>query len=270
LYAFGYTPDEIERRFLQLNTNTIYSRTPEDSPSWMGFRGIREMLDDALGDCCFENLRIPFAVTAVDLNTAELVTLNSGELVDAILATIAFPGVLPAAKLNGQTLVDGGVLDPVPVDLARGLAPGYPVAAVVLSPALDGWGGPERPQVFGALPFVSSTLANFRVTQAFGVFLRAMDISGAMLTELLLAVQQPDVIIRPAVPRLGLLSTDFDVEDVVQLGDQAVESALPELERATSWQGRLLRWLRPRKGRYVRVPNASDFPKPVQVHSIPE
>jgi NTE family protein len=261
LYAYGYTPAEIERRFLQLSSDSIYSRLPEDAPSWMGLKGIREMLEDALGDCHFENLRIPFAVTAVDLNTAENLTLQTGRVVDAVLATIAFPGVFPAVKLNGRVLVDGGVLDPVPVEPARNLSPGLPVVAVVLSPALDGWSRPEKPQMLGSLPFVSNYLAGFRIAQALGVFSRAMDISGAMLTELLLAVQQPEVILRPAVPHISLISIDFDVEEVVRLGDQAVEYALPKLNQAVSWQGRLMHMLRPHKGRRVRVPYSSDFPK---------
>jgi NTE family protein len=260
LYAFGYSPDEIVKRFSTLDPATVYQREPQDGPAWLGLAGVTELLEEALGDCTFNDLRLPFAVTAVDLDTAECVALRSGRVVDAVLATIAVPGVFPPVELDGRTLVDGGVLSPVPVGLARSLAPDLPVVAVVLSSPMDEWSGIEQPRLLNSLPFLSNVVARLRMVQALNIFMRSIEISGATLTELLLQVEKPDVIIRPSLPKIGLLDR-VDVTEVARLGEQATERALPALNRAGGVPARLLRLFRQRNPRRLRLPSASDSPR---------
>lgn len=244
LYAFGYTPDEIQSRALRVNGSIVFSREHDDSAAWLGLRGVRRILEDALGDACFDDLRMPFAVTGVDLNTAEEIVIRRGKVVDAVLATIAVPGVFPPSEIDRHEVIDGGILDPVPVGVARGLFPGLPVAAVVLSPALDAWDGTRRPRLMNELPILLRYMSSFRFSRALNLLLQAVDISGALLTELMLQADPPDVIIRPDVRETGLL--DFsDMLRVVSEGERAAESALPELERAVSRIGRLRRMLAP-------------------------
>lgn len=239
-YAAGYTPDEIEHEVACIDPDELYRRTPEDGPAMLGLGGIRALLREKLGDLTFDQLRIPFAVTAVNLDTAQVVVLRRGRVVDAVLATIAVPGVFPPVYWRGQTLVDGGVLEPVPVAVARSLAPGLPVVAVVLSPPLSGWNSPSRPRLFESLPFISKYFTRLRVAQAFNIFVRSIDIGGAMLTELRLQLEKPDVVIRPAVSHIGLLDR-VDVHEVARLGEVAALKALPDIRRAASWRGWLMR-----------------------------
>lgn len=259
LYANGFDLDEIPKRFSGLNTQMLYQRDPADEPAVMGLAGVRKLLDETLGERTFDELNIRFAVTAVDLDTAEHVVLCKGRVQDAILATIAVPGIFPPVHLNGRMLVDGGILDPVPVATVRALAPGVPVVAVVLSPPIDEWSGVEKPRLLDTLPVFSRYLARLRIARAFNIFLRSIDISGAMLTELLLLYDQPDVIIRPAVPHIGLLDV-VDIDEVASLGEHAAELALPELEKAFSWSARLRRTFKPRSRQNVHLPYSSDFP----------
>lgn len=240
LYAAGFSPDEIERGMYRLSPDTIYRRHPDDGPAMMGLGGLRSILGEHLGSITFEELKIPFAVTAVDLESAKEVVIQSGRVIDGVLATIAVPGVFPPAQWNGQTLIDGGVLDPVPVRLARQLAPGLPVVAVVLSPPLEDWENAPVPRLLNSLPFLSTYLARLRIAKALNIFMRSIDIAGAMLTELRLKVDQPDVLIRPKVPHVGLLD-HVDIHEVALLGEQATLAALPELQRAVSWRGWLAR-----------------------------
>ena len=65
----------------------------------------------------FEDLKIPLRVMAADLWSGEPVVLDSGDLLPALQASMALPGVFPPVKLNGRELVDGGVADPLPYDL---------------------------------------------------------------------------------------------------------------------------------------------------------
>lgn len=234
LYASGLSVEQVLEQAKKLDYDEAYRRLPEDEPSWMGVAGIRKLLTDILGDKTFTDLRFPFAVTAVDLDTAELVTIHSGKVLDAVLATIAVPGIFPPVHYDGRLLVDGGILAPVPVSLARTLAPELPVAAVVLSPPIDHWKSSSKPRLMNSLPFLARYLARLRVAQALNVFLRAMDISGAQLTELFLALEKPEVIVRPSVGDIGLLD-DVDAHEVARAGELAALELLPELERQVSW-----------------------------------
>lgn len=258
-YAAGYSPDEIERRMRQISMETLYRRKPEDSQSMMGLAGLEEVLEGEFGNLNIEDLRLPFAVTAVDIDTAQLIILNRGRLVDALLATIAVPGVFPPKILGNRVLIDGGVLDPVPVNLARSLAPELPVVAVVLSPPIDEWVQPTPPRLLNSLPFLSSYLSRIRLAKALNVFLRSVDIGGAMLTELRLQLDRPEVIIRPPVPHIGLLD-NVDVSEVALLGELGAEKELENLNRAVGWRARVSRKLMPSpRPLAVRLPNTSDY-----------
>jgi hypothetical protein len=72
------------------------------------------------------------------------------------------------------------------------------------------------------------------------IFLRSIDIAGAELTELRLKIDQPEVILRPAVPHIGFLDS-VNIPDVIQLGEDVVEEALPELHEITGWRSRITR-----------------------------
>jgi NTE family protein len=258
LYAYGYRPDEIQRLMSMADPDGLFARQRDDGPSWMGIHGLHDLLEEALGDCCFEDLRLPCAVTAVDLDTAERLVLGRGRALDAVLASIALPGVFPARTLGGRTLVDGGVMDPVPVSVARMLKPGLPVVAVALSVPFGQWADMSQPQQASTMPILNRYLSRLRFSRALGIFMRSVDIGSALLSELHLVVEQPDVLIRPGVWRIGLLDK-VDIAEVARLGEQAAEQVLPQLNHYFSWQARLRRALRPSRTPGARLPFSSDF-----------
>ena len=69
----------------------------------------------------FSDLDIPLTIVATDLDSGELVLLDSGNLVEAIRASISVPGVLTPYHYNGRWLVDGGLVDPTPVQVVRNM-----------------------------------------------------------------------------------------------------------------------------------------------------
>jgi len=75
------------------------------------------------GGMRIEDLPIPFACTACDLASGKLIVQSAGNLADAVRASMSFPGVFAPVALDGFLLVDGGVLDNLPCDLA--VARGY-------------------------------------------------------------------------------------------------------------------------------------------------
>ena len=73
----------------------------------------------------FEDLRIPMAVVATDLNTGEPVVFTQGNLVEAIRASCAFPGLFEPVEIGTRCLADGGLVAPVPTGAARGLGASF-------------------------------------------------------------------------------------------------------------------------------------------------
>ena len=69
----------------------------------------------------FDELQIPFAVTATDVETGEELIIKQGNLVEALRAAISFPGIFTPVRFGGRLLVDGGLCNPVPVDVVREL-----------------------------------------------------------------------------------------------------------------------------------------------------
>jgi hypothetical protein len=96
------------------------------------------------------------------------------------------------------------------------------------------------PQPGGLPGLLVSRISNLRITKALDIFMRALDIGNRQVAELRLALEKPDVVIRPDVRNIGLLER-VNVHEVTLLGEAATRAALPELKRATSWSRRLRR-----------------------------
>lgn len=235
LYAVGYSPKEIQAIFESVDQKTLYGRSPQDGPSLLGLSGARQLLDKVVGTKTFADTRIPCAVTAVDIKSGCEVILNDGSLKDALLATIALPGIFPVQRINDWNLMDGGVLNPVPVTVARMLSPNLPVVAVVLNDPID------KPLRGYNLPIpsivprtIAESLKRVSLAQSLDIFLRSVDASSRYVAHLRLLVDKPEVLVRPAVHHISLLD-QVKVEEVAKLGEDALENVLPDLKRETSW-----------------------------------
>lgn len=250
-YAAGYSPDVLEDYMRHIDQRSFFGFHLGEGPSLLGVSGITRALKELIGDRSFEELEIPCALTAVDIDSGQELVLREGKVLDAVLATIAIPGIFPPKKWGENMLIDGGVLNPVPVSVVRKISPvpNLPVLAVTLtsSPTERGQLPALVPKPAGA---VLNRIARLRVAQAFEIFLHSIEIGMSSITELRFQVDQPEVIIRPDVRHVGYLDV-VNVPEVVKLGEVAVEELLPEIRKAVSWRGRLSRWLK----------NKDDHPK---------
>jgi NTE family protein len=227
VYLAGNSPSAVAERLAGLEQKQLFKRGRDVTNALMGLDGVYQLLHDVIGDRTFADLPVPFAVTAVDLKTGQEIILSEGSLVEAVLATIAIPGMFPTRKMNGYELIDGGISNPVPVAVARSLAPHLPVIASVLTRAPE----PDREipmtQALGSQPLLDR-IAQFRLAQAWNVFTRAITISGKLLAELRMGIEKPDLIIRPDVDHIGIMDV-VDVHELVTYGEQAAQQAMPEL-----------------------------------------
>lgn len=243
-YALGYAPDVIEEIFAEFDQASLYGRLPHDEPSFAGFAGGVKWLEGYLGERTFSDTKIPCALTAVDLQSGREIILSDGSLLDAVLATIAIPGIFPAQRIGDWELVDGGTLDPVPVAPARALAPKLPVVAVSLNAPI---GEPAQSWNLSGLKIIPSPIAErlsrLRYAQAMDVVLRSIDLMMRAVAENRLAIDKPDALIRPQVMDIDTLE-EVDVHEVVKRGERAADEVMPELKELFSWRNRAARALK--------------------------
>ncbi len=82
-------------------------------------RKLFKMLSEYYRDILIEDLPVPYCAIAADVLTGEEVRFNSGKVIDAVRASVAIPGVFTPFKHEGRILVDGGIVNPVPVNVVR-------------------------------------------------------------------------------------------------------------------------------------------------------
>jgi NTE family protein len=244
VYLAGVSPKDIKAAFKGLELPKLYGRQRGDEPSLLGLAGITRILSEMVGDKTFADLPIPFATTAVDLNTGEVIIFTEGPLIEAVLATVAVPGIFPARRWDSRLLVDGGVLCPVPVGPARDLRPGYPLVAVVLNQLSRPGKSFSIPETSHANPVVE-VISRLRLAQALNVFIRSTEHTGRLLTELVLEVEKPDLVIRPDLHDIGALD-NIDVSLIAERGEWAAVEMLPELRDSAKKSRRLWHWIKHR------------------------
>ncbi|MDY6846434.1 MAG: patatin-like phospholipase family protein [Chloroflexota bacterium] len=242
VYAAGISTEKIEKAVSEMDKNRSFWHQSDENPSLLGLSGVTNKLSELLSDRTFEELIIPFAATAVSLHSGEEIILTKGKVLDAVLATIAVPGVFPSQEIGGRVLIDGGVLDPVPVQVARWMRPDLPVVAVMLHKTPEGWTSGDLPLPI-SIPGPSSIidrLTNLRPVQALKIFSRASEVSSQHLSELSMRLYKPEVIITPRVGHIGMLQ-NINVEEMIQAGLDATDDVLNQIESEANWMKKLQR-----------------------------
>jgi NTE family protein len=232
-FASGMSTDEIIKITSKLNDMKIFSPSFSSEPSMLGLSGFEKEMLDAIGDIQFNQLKIPFGCTAVEINSAQEFVFTNGRVLDAVMATIAVPGVFPPKQIGDYTFVDGAILDPVPVALARWLAPNFPIVAVCLTPIPENWA--HMPPIINPplIPFTQPIINQFsrlRIAKAFTIFTRSMETTARMLAELRMKLDKPDIILRPSVGEIALLD-NVSTEELIFRGEQIVRDSKKELQQ---------------------------------------
>lgn len=177
-------------------------------------RKIVQLIEEYLDVRRFEQLPKPFRAVATQLPTGTETVLASGDLVPAIRASIAVPGIFTPVLLNGILLVDGGLTNPVPISVVRTLDVDGVIAVDVnyyAGPAGHGRGvSPglqQRLQASGALRWapLRNWLAAAEQPNIFDVMGQSFRIIEAQITEMRLRTEPADILIRPDVGAVGIM-----------------------------------------------------------------
>jgi NTE family protein len=219
----------------------------------IGGKKLTQEILDHVGDVQFEDLSRPFVSVATDLVTGHEVWLRQGHLVEAMRASFAMPGVFPPVKVNGRFLLDGALVNPVPVAACRALGADM-VIAVNLNADIIGKArqpGSSIPTAAGfdllkmidqsgdeGAPSIDSMARRVFRRESnnpslFGVMVAALNIMQDRITRSRMAGEPPDVMIAPRLGGVGLLEFDR-AEDAIAEGEMAVSRMRPEIADALS------------------------------------
>ena len=211
------------------------------------FEGARlvEWFRTRFDDPGIEHLPRQFACVATELTTGREVWLQDGPVIDAVRASIALPGLLTPVVNGGRLLVDGGLVNPVPVSLCRALGADI-VIAVDLNWDLIGRRAkvPDLPRAEGGQPqnsLIESIFGRFRQRSLQGtqapslvdVLTTSLNIMQVRITQSRLAGEPADVLIRPRLS--GIVAMDFHRGAVAAAeGERAAEQAIPFVHQLLS------------------------------------
>lgn len=167
-------------------------------------RALKKILQQNLHSRCFEDLKIPLIIVATDLWSGQLVPIGSGDLIRAVKASCSIPLLFVPMDINGRILVDGGIIDPVPVLVAKDLG-AHIVIAVDLCELL--------PTTFP--------------TNLFGIAKRSAEV--AFLWQNQICTSGADIIIRPKMCNVGTFN-DKMMGPLFDAGKEAAKAAIPRIK----------------------------------------
>jgi NTE family protein len=134
LYSGGLTPGEIEKLALGLDWRKLLNLVDVTLPISGLLKGNRvvSLLRSIIGEMTFSQLKYDFASVATNIINGEQVVLHDGSLIEAIRASISIPGIFTPVAVAGRYLVDGGLINTVPVSVCRDMGADYVIGVNVI------------------------------------------------------------------------------------------------------------------------------------------
>jgi NTE family protein len=202
----------------------------------LGGLKLDQRLKAHLDHMTFADLPKPFVCVASEIRTGHEIWLSSGSLVNAMRASFALPGVFEPVVCNNRLLVDGALVNPVPVSVCRAYEQ---MAVVAINMHYDHFGraavvrhdaGPtskEQLQSGNSLPSAMDRSQRLGIT---GTMVEAFNIIQDRISRAKLAGDPPDLAIHPKLGNIGL--TEFHrADELIQIGYEAAISKLEDIER---------------------------------------
>jgi NTE family protein len=236
LWAFGADGTQLEE-FARENEGrwSFWSLFNPVLPPRRGFlltRGVMRRLRRTLGDAWFCDMARPLRVLATNLETLERVVFSEGNVSEAIEASIAIPGIIVPVTIGGETLIDGGIADPLPVDVLVEMGIERIIAVNVIPPPeqLRDWrsdrskaGDVTRRTLSG---LINRHLNYFAPGNVLDTLLQA--VSGAQTRVAESSGLKADILLRPL--SCGAQWHDFkNPRKYIALGRQTAEAQLPKI-----------------------------------------
>ncbi len=209
LYAYGYTPDQLQQISYQLDELNLADFTFSSNGVIKGNR-LQQFVDGQVKNTPLQKLSRKFTAVATDLDSGQSIGFNTGDTGIAVRASCSIPNVFMPVAMNGHRYVDGGLSAPVPVSYARKAGANFVIAVDITAKPKQGSNG---------------FLANFDQT------INILSIK--LLHEQL---KQADIVISPDISQLSSFGFDKK-QQAIDLGYKAAMAQMPLIkQKISAWQ----------------------------------
>lgn len=220
IYAQGKEAKLIKDEVLELDWKRLASLIDLTLPKTGLIEGkkITKLLRKSIGgEVKFGDLKIPLAVVATDIVTGEEVVIKEGSVLEAVRASISIPILFTVVKWKSRYLVDGGLVNPVPVSVLREMGADFIIAVNAI------------PEITGGAPQMGKDGTKDRKEpNIFNVIMHTISIGTYALVRSCL--EEADVVISPQVAHTG--SFDYHrAQELILQGELAAQASIPEIRR---------------------------------------
>jgi NTE family protein len=226
-YASGMSPGEMEHIANEQSAARKLLRMADPAITINGlFQGGRllDFFEQYLNGSTFDDMRIPLTLVAADLNSGQEVHLREGSVTEALRATVSIPGLLAPVERDGQRLVDGGLLNNLPVDVVREMGADV-VLAVDVSPPTETF---SYNQAFENKRFLSGSLGGL-----IAVLGDSINILIRQQRKTKLIKSPPDFLLSPTIsPGVNAITGYHKAGPLISLGEETTRSILSDLREA--------------------------------------
>ena len=202
-YAYGFSAFQLQTMALSVEKGDITDFIIPDNGFIQGIR-LAEYVNKTLKNTPLEKLNIPFYAVATDIQNGQEVVFGKGNTGAAVRASCSVPGVFRPVKIGDRTYVDGGVVSPVAVDVAKRY--GADIVIVV---------------------DISSDVGSAKPENTIDTILQSINIMYFQLAQI--QCSRADVVIKPRVGHIG--SSDFSKRhEAILEGEKAASEAIPKIQ----------------------------------------
>ncbi len=220
LYAQGKPAGQIKRLALELGWKKLAPLVDPSLPKTGLIKGkkVKDLLTLFIGgDIKFSDLKIPFACVTTDINTGEQVVIDRGSVPEALRASISIPGIFVVVNREGRYLVDGGLVNPVPVSVVRQMGADFVIAVNVIPDVLERAHRLHKEQA-----------GVFKEPNIIHIIMQSMYIGTHSLVRA--SLEAADVFIEPRVAHVGAGEFHRALE-LIEQGKLAAQESISEIKR---------------------------------------
>ena len=179
---------------------------------------VKEFLKSIIGDVEFSDLKLPFACIATDVITGEEVVINQGSVLEAVKASISMPIIFTVVKWQGRYLVDGGLVDPVPVSVLKDMGADF-IIAVNVAPHMS----TRQERIYPGKNNAEEASA-IKEPNILNIIMKMSAIANSQIVEA--SLEGADVIIEPRLAGIGLGDFSHIEECILEGGFAAIDAVL--------------------------------------------
>lgn len=133
-YCAGMSIEQLQSMALTTSWKDL-SRPTLSRHGLISFAQLEMWIKQMIGDVDIRDLALPFAAVTADLERGQMVVLREGSVAQAVRASCSVPGLVTPVEINGRFLSDGGILDNMPVDVARDMGADYVIGIDIFVPS---------------------------------------------------------------------------------------------------------------------------------------